>query len=89
MTAMDLRGYIRDIPDFPQAGIVFRDITERRLVEREHAALLERERAAHDETERSRRSAETAVEQLRVALEAGRMGTWEYTMRTGVVKLGE
>jgi adenine phosphoribosyltransferase len=24
---MDLRGYIRDIPDFPQTGIVFRDIT--------------------------------------------------------------
>ena len=66
--------------------MVFRDITERRRVERDHAALLERERAAHDETERSRRSAETAVEQLRVALEAGRMGTWEYTMRTGIVK---
>jgi adenine phosphoribosyltransferase len=24
---VDLRGFIRDIPDFPQAGIVFRDIT--------------------------------------------------------------
>ena len=24
---MDLRAYIRDIPDFPKAGIVFRDIT--------------------------------------------------------------
>jgi adenine phosphoribosyltransferase len=24
---VDLRGYIRDIPDFPQTGIVFRDIT--------------------------------------------------------------
>jgi len=24
---VDLRGYIRDIPDFPKAGIVFRDIT--------------------------------------------------------------
>src|SRR5881409_2994130 len=27
MTRVDLRGYIRDIPDFPKPGIVFRDIT--------------------------------------------------------------
>jgi PAS domain S-box-containing protein len=53
--------------------LVFRDITERRRIEREHAALLERERAAHA-------SAEAAVEQLGIALEAGRMGTWEYTL---------
>jgi adenine phosphoribosyltransferase len=25
--ALDLRSYIREIPDFPQAGVVFRDIT--------------------------------------------------------------
>jgi adenine phosphoribosyltransferase len=25
--AVDLRGYVRDIPDFPSAGIVFKDIT--------------------------------------------------------------
>jgi adenine phosphoribosyltransferase len=25
--AVDLRGYIRDVPDFPQQGIMFRDIT--------------------------------------------------------------
>ncbi len=70
------------------AGVimVFRDITERRRAEHEHAALLERERAAGNEIDRARRDAETAVEQLRVALEAGRMGTWEYTMRTGAVK---
>ena len=24
---MDLRSYVRDIPDFPQPGIVFKDIT--------------------------------------------------------------
>jgi PAS domain S-box-containing protein len=59
--------------------MVFRDITERRRVEREHAALLERERAAHA-------SAKTAVDQLEIALEAGRMGTWEYTVRAGTVK---
>ena len=27
MTSSDLRAFIRDIPDFPSAGIVFRDIT--------------------------------------------------------------
>ncbi len=27
MTAVDLRAYIRDIPDFPTPGIVFKDIT--------------------------------------------------------------
>jgi PAS domain S-box-containing protein len=66
--------------------MVFRDITDRRRVEREHATLLERERIARADTERARREIETAAEQLRVALDAGRMGTWEYTMATGVVK---
>ncbi|MBI2188735.1 MAG: PAS domain S-box protein [Acidobacteria bacterium] len=67
--------------DGPMTGVVmvFRDIADRRRAEREHAAFLERERAA-------RRAAETATEQLRVALEAGRMGTWEYTIRKGEVK---
>jgi adenine phosphoribosyltransferase len=27
MAAVDLRGYVRDIPDFPTPGIVFKDIT--------------------------------------------------------------
>lgn len=27
MTTLDLRAFVRDIPDFPQPGIVFRDIT--------------------------------------------------------------
>lgn len=45
------------------------------------------ERARLHETERSaRREAEGAIEQLRVALEAGRMGTWEYALRAGTVK---
>lgn len=42
--------------------------------------------AALREAERARRVAETAAKQLSVALEAGRMGTWEYTIRTGAVK---
>lgn len=34
----------------------------------------------------ARREAETAAEQLRIALEAGRMGTWQYTIATGAVR---
>jgi PAS domain S-box-containing protein len=61
------------------AVMVFRDISQRRQLEREGARLHELERAARGE-------AETAAEQLRIALEAGRMGTWEYTIGTGAVK---
>ena len=46
---------------------------------RERSAMLEGERVA-------RRAAERAAEQLRLALEAGRMGTWEYTTATGTVR---
>jgi PAS domain S-box-containing protein len=45
------------------------------------------ERAQLHDTERTARAAaERSTEQLRVALEAGRMGTWEYSVRTGNVK---
>ena len=39
---MDLRGFIRDIPDFPKPGIVFKDITPLFLDARalEHAVAL-------------------------------------------------
>ncbi len=46
--------------------------------ERERAALFEKERAA-------RTQAETAEQQLKLAVQAGRMGTWQYTMSTGAV----
>ena len=36
MTAPDLRALIRDIPDFPSAGILFKDITPLLL---DHAAV--------------------------------------------------
>jgi len=63
------------------AGVVmvFRDISERRRAERERTALLEAERTA-------RREVETAAQQLQAALQAGRMGTWQFTMATGDVK---
>lgn len=67
-------------PSGPVTGvvIVFRDVSERRRAERERAALQDTERAA-------RIAAETAERQLRFALEAGGMGTWQWTVRTGAV----
>jgi PAS domain S-box-containing protein len=59
--------------------LVFREIADRRRRERERATLLESEHAARAE-------AEMSVEQLRLALEAGRMGTWEYRVGTAEVK---
>ena len=58
--------------------MVFRDITGRRQSERERGALLQ-------STQMARAEAEHASGQLRIALESGRMGTWQYTMRTGAV----
>jgi PAS domain S-box-containing protein len=40
----------------------------------------------HEQEQEARRAAETASEQLRAALEAGRMGTWEFVLGTGHVK---
>jgi PAS domain S-box-containing protein len=62
------------------AGVVmvFRDLSGRRLAEQERAALLEAERAA-------RRQSEAAAQQLQAALQAGRMGTWQFTPATGEV----
>jgi PAS domain S-box-containing protein len=51
--------------------LVFRDITQRRRDEQERSGLLEQERL-------SRIQAEVVTGQLRTALEAGRMGTWEF-----------
>jgi PAS domain S-box-containing protein len=61
------------------ASKVARDITVRQQTEVEHARLLEAERIA-------RQNFEVAVQQLQTALHAGRMGTWEYALRTGTVK---
>ncbi len=68
------------------AVMVFRDIAGRRAAEHAQAALLERERLVRGEIEQARRDSETAAQQLRAALAAGQMGTWEYTIATGDVK---
>jgi PAS domain S-box-containing protein len=57
------------------AVMVFRDVSERRRVEQERTALVAAERLA-------RADAEAAEHRLRVALEAGRMGTWQWTIGT-------
>jgi PAS domain S-box-containing protein len=63
------------------AGVVmvFRDVTQQRRAERDRAALLEAERQA-------RREAETATQQLQTALQAGRLGTWQYSIAAGEVR---
>jgi PAS domain S-box-containing protein len=61
------------------AVLIFRDVAERRRDERARAALLAQEQAA-------RREAASAEHQLRMALEAGRMGTWEWTIASGAVR---
>jgi PAS domain S-box-containing protein len=61
------------------AVMVFRDVSERRRVERERTALVQAE-------QRARADAEAAERRLQVALEAGRMGTWQWTMGTGDLK---
>jgi PAS domain S-box-containing protein len=61
------------------ASKVARDITARKQTEMERATLLESERTA-------RQNLEVAVQQLQTALHAGRMGTWEYAVRTGALK---
>jgi PAS domain S-box-containing protein len=60
------------------ASKVARDITARKQTEMERATLLESERIA-------RQNLEVAAQQLQTALHAGRMGTWEYALRTGAV----
>ena len=61
------------------AIMVFRDVSDRRRIDRERAAIMETERLARVE-------AEQAEGRLQIALQAGRMGTWQFTMRSGEVK---
>jgi PAS domain S-box-containing protein len=55
--------------------MVFRDIAERRRTEKERISLVQAEQSA-------RRQVETAAQHLQAALQAGRMGAWEFTMAT-------
>ena len=61
------------------AVLIFRDVGDRRRSERERAELLQNERVA-------RLDAAASADQLKLALEAGRMGTWEWTIGSGLVK---
>jgi PAS domain S-box-containing protein len=67
------------------AVLIFRDITERRRLEGVQAALLDSERAAREDERNARIAAETAELRLQLALDAGRMGTWQYSIRSGEV----
>ena len=61
------------------AVLIFRDVGDRRRSERERAELLQNERVA-------RLDAAAAADQLELALDAGRMGTWEWIIGSGLVK---
>jgi PAS domain S-box-containing protein len=67
------------------AVLIFRDITGRRKAERMQAGLFERERLARQSERAAREAAEAAELRLKLALNAGRMGTWEYRITTGKV----
>jgi PAS domain S-box-containing protein len=68
------------------AVLIFRDVTERHRVERVQAELLVSERIARESEHVARIGAETAQRHLELALSAGRMGTWQYTIRSGEVR---
>ena len=61
------------------AVLIFRDVSRPPAQRAERAELLKNERAA-------RLDAASAEEQLRLALEAGRMGTWEWSIGKGTVR---
>jgi hypothetical protein len=67
------------------AVLIFRDITERRRADGMQAELFERERLARQSEHEAREAAEAAELRLKLALDAGHMGTWEYGVRTGAV----
>ncbi len=78
-------------PIHDSAGIVIgaskiaRDITERLQAKRLQAELFERERLMRLREHSAREAAEAAELRLRMALDAGHMGGWEYNVRTGRV----
>lgn len=59
------------------AVVTFRDVSAERRFEQQEE-LLARERAARVAVERARAELEASEERLRLALAAGRMGTWEW-----------
>jgi PAS domain S-box-containing protein len=65
------------------AVLIFRDISGRRRLERAQAELLDSERNARESERNARMAAEAAEQRLQLALDAGRMGTWEYSVGTG------
>lgn len=61
------------------AVVVFHDATERRKAEA-RALQLAREQAARTQKDHSRRALEQSEERLHLALQAGRLGAWEWDL---------
>jgi PAS domain S-box-containing protein len=67
------------------AVLIFRDVTVRRRAERMQAELFERERVARQSERAARETAEAAELRLKLALDGGRLGTWDYNIAAGKV----
>jgi PAS domain S-box-containing protein len=64
--------------------VVFRDVSERRRAEA-RALQVAREQAARAEAEAARRALQKSEEWLHIALQAGRLGAWEWDVGSGQV----
>jgi PAS domain S-box-containing protein len=67
------------------AVLIFRDVMVRRRADRMQAELFERERLARQSEREARETAEAAELRLKLALDGGRLGTWEYSIAAGKV----
>lgn len=66
------------------AVVTFRDVTtEQRMMKQQE--LLERERRAREEAEAARVALAGSEERLRLAMSAGRLGSWEWNIAAGTV----
>lgn len=66
------------------AVVTFRDVSAEQRFEQQEE-LLARERTAREAVERARAELEASEERLRLALAAGRMGTWEWDIAGNAV----
>ncbi len=66
------------------AVVTFRDVTTEQRMQKQQE-LLDRERRAREEAEAARGALEASEERLRLAMSAGRLGSWEWNIVSGSV----
>ena len=78
---------IRDVHgEIIGAVLIFRDVTERRNIELMQAEMFQRERVARQAERKAREEAQAAELRLQLALDSGRMGTWQYGIHDGRIQ---